>query len=101
MNTLSFVLALGALVWPIIWLVAALALPFLAARPHLSPPSRIELTTALLLAASPALVLAMRAATTAMAALILGEKITATQMGGAALVIAGVMLVSLRRQPPA
>ena len=40
-------------------------------------------------------------ATLAMAALILGEKITATQMGGAALVIAGVMLVSLRRQPPA
>lgn len=40
-------------------------------------------------------------ATLAMAALILGEKITATQMGGAALVIAGVMLVSLRRQSPA
>ena len=40
-------------------------------------------------------------ATLVMAALILGEKITATQMGGAALVIAGVMLVSLRRQPPA
>jgi len=39
-------------------------------------------------------------ATLAMAALILGEKITATQMGGAALVIAGVMLVSLRRQSP-
>ena len=39
-------------------------------------------------------------ATLAMAALILGEKITAIQMGGAALVIAGVMLVSLRRQSP-
>jgi len=39
-------------------------------------------------------------ATLAMAALILGEKITATQMGGAAMVIAGVMLVSLRRQSP-
>jgi drug/metabolite transporter (DMT)-like permease len=39
-------------------------------------------------------------ATLAMAALILGEKITAMQMGGAALVIAGVMLVSLRRQSP-
>ena len=40
-------------------------------------------------------------ATLAMAALILGEKITAMQMGGAALVIAGVMRVSLRRQTPA
>jgi drug/metabolite transporter (DMT)-like permease len=36
-----------------------------------------------------------------MAALILGEQITALQMVGAALVIAGVMLVSLRRQAPA
>lgn len=36
-------------------------------------------------------------ATLAMAALILGETITALQTGGAALVIAGVLLVSLRR----
>jgi len=40
-------------------------------------------------------------ATLAMAALILGERISVLQMAGAALVIAGVMLVSLRRQPPA
>jgi drug/metabolite transporter (DMT)-like permease len=40
-------------------------------------------------------------ATLAMAALVLGETITTLQMAGAALVIAGVMLVSLRRQAPA
>jgi drug/metabolite transporter (DMT)-like permease len=40
-------------------------------------------------------------ATLAMAALILGERISVLQMAGAALVIAGVMLVSLRRQTPA
>lgn len=50
MSTLSFVLALGALVWPIIWLVSALGLPLLAARRALSPSGRVELTTALLLA---------------------------------------------------
>ena len=40
-------------------------------------------------------------ATLAMAALFLGERISVLQMAGAALVIAGVMLVSLRRQTPA